>query len=301
MEKHRVSIALAANIDTMPAYNTRSGARAAPADQEIAPGSADNRPAGAVQNSAEAQAEGDPYNAGLTDRNSEVAREHTDTMSQVPTSLKDPSILILRANFNTSHAAVDRSLAEVDKHIQTIEHAKNDTSVPKQMLHDYSTRLDAALTKGDTLVGTLETIHDSLINKLDLLSMTLEDQPALKDPVDTLRSKVRSVFSPYKGAFIEKRRSNKHLLSCLFSSETARPDPVPAPTTTMLSHQRKDYGYLKPGILSSECTRRELSKFSAECQIWLEKSLPAEDRADTRLVWASIRAVLDDEWTQVLQ
>ena len=96
MEKHHVSVALAANIDTMPAYNTRSGARgAAPADQEIAPGSADNRPAGAVQNSAEVQAEGIPYNAGLTDRNSEVAREHTDTMSQVPTSLKDPSILIL--------------------------------------------------------------------------------------------------------------------------------------------------------------------------------------------------------------
>ena len=298
MEKHRVSVALAANIDTMPAYNTRSGARAAPADQEIAPGSADNRPAGAVQNSAEVQAEGDPYNAGLTDRNSEVAREHTDTMSQVPTSLKDPSILILRANFNTSHAAVDRSLAEVDKHIQTIEHAKNDTSVPKQMLHDYSTRLDAALTKGDTLVGTLETIHDSLINKLDLLSMTLEEQPALKDPVDAQRSKVRSVFSPYKGAFIEKRRINEHLLSCLFS-ETPRPDPVPAPSTTMLS-QRKDYGYLKPGILSSECTRRELVKFSEDCQIWLKKSLSADDRADTRLVWASIRSVLDEEWTEVL-
>ena len=167
------------------------------------------------------------------------------------------------------------------------------------MLHDYSTRLDAALTKGDTLLGTLENTQDSLINKLDLLSMTLEDQPALKDPVDTLKSKVRSVFSPYKGAFIEKRRINEHLLSCLFSSETARPDPVPAPSTTMLS-QRKDYGYLKPGILSSECTRRELSKFSAECQIWLEESLPAEDRADSMLVWASIRAVLDDEWTQVL-
>ena len=194
MEKYRVSIALAANIDTMPAYNTRSGARAAPAGQDIAPGSADSRPAGAVQNSAEVQDDGDPYNAGLTLRNSEVAREHTDTMSQVPTSLKDPSILILRANFNTSHAAVDRSLAEVEKHIQTIEHAKKDTSVPKQMLHDYSTRLDAALTKGDSLVGTLETIHDSLINKLDLLSMTYEEQPALKDPVDAQRSKVRSVF-----------------------------------------------------------------------------------------------------------
>ena len=52
MEKYRVSIALAANIDTMPAYNMRSGARAAPAGQDIVPGSADSRPVGTAQNSA---------------------------------------------------------------------------------------------------------------------------------------------------------------------------------------------------------------------------------------------------------
>ena len=149
----------------MPAYNTRSGARAAPADQDIVPGSADSRAAGTVQESAGAQAEGDPYNEGSTDRNREVTREHTDIMSEVPQSLKDPSILILRADFNMAHADVDHSVAEVDKHIQNIEQAKNDATVPKQMLHDYSTRLDAALTKGDTLVGTLENTHDSLINK----------------------------------------------------------------------------------------------------------------------------------------
>ena len=104
----------------MPAYNTRSGARAAPADPDIVPGSADSRAAGTVQESAGTQAEGDPYNEGSTDRNREVTREHTDIMSQVPTSLKDPSILILRADFNVAHAAVDRSLSEVDKHIQNI-------------------------------------------------------------------------------------------------------------------------------------------------------------------------------------
>ena len=37
-----------------------------------------------------------------------------------------------------------------------------------------------------------------------------------------------------------------------------------------------------------------------DCQIWLEKSLSVEDRADPRLVWASVRAVLDDDWTEVL-
>ena len=93
--------------------------------------------------------------------------------------------------------------------------------------------------------------------------------------------------------------NNKHLLTCLFSTEPATTTPVPA-TPTMVSHQRKDYLYLKPSILSADCSRRELSKFSSECHIWLEKSLSTEDQEDSRMVWASIRAVLDDEWTAIL-
>ena len=142
--------------------------------------------------------------------------------------------------------------------------------------------------------------------QLDYLSIYYEDQPALKEPVDTLKEKVRSVFSPYKGKFQQKRVQNTHLLSSLFSSEAGAPPGMSLPgmslpPPTMVSHvsQRKDYSYLKPSILSSDCTRRELSKFSSECSIWLEKSLSAEDQADTRLVWASVRAVLDDEWTEV--
>ena len=121
----------------------------------------------------------------------------------------------------------------------------------------------------------------------------------MKAPVDNLKHQLTAIFSPYKGKFREKRMNNKHLLTCLFSTEPATTTTVPA-IPTMVSHQRKDYSYLKPSILSADCSRRELSKSSSECRIWLEKSLSAEDRADSRLVWASIRAVLDDEWTAIL-
>ena len=168
-------------------------------------------------------------------------------------------------------------------------------------MHDFSTSLDALLTQGDNLLVTVEVKQESLVTKLDYLSMAFEDKQALKEPVEIMKNKVRSVFSPYKGKFRERRNKNSHHLSYLFSSEAAPPPAtVPAPTTTMVAHQRKDYSYLRPGTLSSECTRRELSKFSAKCQIWLKKSLSADDRADTRLVWASIRGVLDDDWTEVL-
>ena len=48
--------------------------------------------------------------------------------------------------------------------------------------------------------------------QLDYLSIFYEDQPALKDPVDALKEKVRSVFSPYKGKFQQKGVQNTHLL-----------------------------------------------------------------------------------------
>ena len=32
----------------------------------------------------------------------------------------------------------------------------------------------------------------------------------------------------------------------------------------------------------------------------MEKSLSVEDRADSRLVWASICAVIDDKWNEIL-
>ena len=89
--------------------------------------------------------------------------------------------------------------------------------------------------------------------------MVHEEEPISRQPVDALREKVRSVFSPFKGRFSTKRDENRHLLSCLFSSE-ATVQPVQVPSTTMIS-QRKDYSYLKPRVLNFDCTRGELSKF----------------------------------------
>ena len=75
----------------MPAYNTRSGARGAPADPDLVPGS------------PVTQAEVDPTNVGSTDRPREVTGEHAGTMAEFPQSLKDPAILILRAEFNAAY------------------------------------------------------------------------------------------------------------------------------------------------------------------------------------------------------
>ena len=50
----------------------------------------------------------------------------------------------------------------------------------------------------------------------------------------------------------------------------------------------------------AECTKRELNKFGTECIIWLEKTLSEEDRRDKRLIYASIKSVIDPEWDEII-
>ena len=236
----------------MPAYYTRSGARGAPANPN--PPAADNTVAGAAREPADTQAVPDPTVTGSTDRSTVTG--HTEAMANFAQSLKDPKILMLRAEFNSAHKAVDEKNVEIDKLISYIEQAKKDNTVPKELVHSYTVRLDQLLVQGNNQLVAFTEKQDCLNLQLDYLSLYYEDQPTLKEPVDILKNKVRSVFSPYKGRFQEKREKNNHLLYCLYSSEGGVPSAMSLPPpTTMVTHQRKDYSYLKPAILSSDCTR----------------------------------------------
>ena len=115
----------------MPAYNTRSGVGARGVATNPVPGTADNRAAGTVQESADSQVELDPTSEWSTDRSREVTGTNGGTMADFPQSLKDASLLILHAEFKAAHIAVDRSVTEIDKHISDIEQAKAGNTVPK--------------------------------------------------------------------------------------------------------------------------------------------------------------------------
>ena len=182
----------------MSGYNTRSGARGG-TPTNLPPATADNSAAGAVQGTAvQTQAVpvipviGSPIGSG------EVSENNECIMSTFSQSLKDPKILMLRAELNAAHKSVDETDKEVDKQIVYVEQAKKD-SVPKEMIHSYSTRLNSLLTQGETQLKAFTLVQDQLSKQLDYLSMVYEEQPSSKKPVDTLREKVRSVFSPYKG------------------------------------------------------------------------------------------------------
>ena len=65
-------------------------------------------------------------------------------------------------------------------------------------------------------------------------------------------------------------------------------------------NQRKDYSYLRPRVLNFDCSRKELAKFVQDSKVWIDKALSQDDRSDPRLVWASIRSILDEEWADLL-
>ena len=80
----------------MPAYYTRSGPRAAPANPP--PQTADNTVAGTARGPADTQADPDPTITGSTDRSS-VTGHPEDNIANFAQTLKDPKILMLRAEF----------------------------------------------------------------------------------------------------------------------------------------------------------------------------------------------------------
>ena len=105
---------------TIPAYHTRARARAASSNPP--PQAADHTAAaGTVRESAATQADPDPT-LGSTNR-SYVTEHPEDEMANFATSIRDQKILMLRAEFNSAHKAVDERNSEIDKLISYIEPA----------------------------------------------------------------------------------------------------------------------------------------------------------------------------------
>ena len=89
-------------------------------------------------------------------------------MANMLKTIKDPFVLLLRAEFKTANIAVDNAVIELDKHINDVEQARASNEVPKEMLYDFSVRLNTLFDEGDALLAK----KSSLVTKLDYLSMT---------------------------------------------------------------------------------------------------------------------------------
>ena len=100
------------------------------------------------------------------------------------------------SEFNSAHKLCDEKYKEVEEQIELIERAKQDSTIPKAMIHSYSETLSALLSQGEANLEKFTKIRNSLNTQLNYLSLLHDDQPALKAPIDAQLEKVRSTFSP---------------------------------------------------------------------------------------------------------
>ena len=84
-------------------------------------------------------------------------------------------------------------------------------------------------------------------------------------------------------------------MDCLFSTSVSSSLPPPSQGPVM---HRIDFGYLRPEILSINCNKKDLEKFEDDFLIWIKKTFGSTE--ETKLVWASLRSVLDKDWVEVL-
>ena len=96
-------------------------------------------------------------------------------MANFAQSLKDPKILMLRAELNLAHKTVDEKNVEIDKLISYIEQAKKDNTVPKELVHSYTVKLDQLLVQGNNQLVAFTEKQDCLNLQLDYLSLYYED------------------------------------------------------------------------------------------------------------------------------
>ena len=68
----------------------------------------------------------------------------------------------------------------------------------------------------------------------------------------------------------------------------------------LLPRVRKEYDFLKPITVHSDCTKRELMKFVTDGRTWTSKTISEIERKEKGIVYAALRTVIDAGWTEFL-
>ena len=68
----------------------------------------------------------------------------------------------------------------------------------------------------------------------------------------------------------------------------------------LLPRVRKEYVFLKPIMIHSDCTKRELLKFVGDGRTWTSKTISEIKRKKEGIVYAALRTVIDAGWTEFL-
>ena len=89
---------------------------------------------------------------------------------------------------------------------------------------------------------------------------------------------------------------HESLLSGVWEAGAASTSAAPA----VLPRIRKQYDFLKPLMVHSDSTKRELIKFITDGRTWTSKTISEDERREKGIVYAALRTVIDAGWTEAL-
>ena len=96
----------------------------------------------------------------------------------------------------------------------------------------------------------------------------------------SLRDKVVGESVPYRVRFRNLLVEHESLLTGVWGTGSAN---IPA-ATALPPRSRKDYEYLKPSMLHSDCTKRELQKFITDARTWTSKTISETEKNEEEIV-----------------
>ena len=176
--------------------------------------------------------------------------------------INDPQIVLLRAGVTNARKDLDDISAEIADQVGLINTAVG-RATPKDALMRYKKALKDLIEDGDVKLTLFNDKNGKIVEKLEALVLTASENTELFTRATSLRDKFVGESIPYRGRFRKLMAEHEALLTGVWGTGTASTSVAPA----LLPRVRKEYDFLKPNMVHSDCTKRELLKFVTDRSI----------------------------------
>ena len=169
-------------------------------------------------------------------------------------------------------------------------------ATPEDALMRYKKALKNLIEDGDIKLTLFNDKNGKLVEKLEILVLTASENTELFNKATSLRDKLVGESVLYRGRFRKLMIEHEALLTGVWKTGTASTSVVPA----LLPRVRKEYDFLKPNMVHSDCTKRALLKFVTDGRTWTSKTISEIERKEEGIVYTALRTVIDAGWTEFL-
>ena len=224
-------------------------------------------------------------------------RSQGEMSGAVPTDISDPHIVLLRAKVTKARKDVDDISADVADQVELIkEKTAEGRATPLDALFRYKQALKNMIEDGDLKLTLFHNTNGELVEKLEALILTASGNTDLLARTTSLRDKVVGESVQYRNRFKKLMAEHENLLAGVWGTGPANTSVAALPPRV-----RKEYDFLKPTMVHSDCTKRELLKFVGDGRTWTSKTISEIEAKEEGIVYAALRTVIDagNFWTDI--